>query len=160
MSPEKIKLCPECGSEYCAHILTCADCGIPLKMPEEVEKKGDKKPNAAEHPPDEWVAIREEGREGIRELSDLLLRNGIPSQIALPPGCGTGKCERRYLLLVAKNEANIAHDCIENFYAQKYPDIKTSQEWSSQGRCPACGYGMSPDTKACPDCGIVFMGEG
>ena len=40
MSPEKTKLCPECGSEYYAHISACADCGVPLQMPEEIGKRG------------------------------------------------------------------------------------------------------------------------
>lgn len=159
MSPENIKLCPECGSEYYAHISACADCGVPLKIPEEIEKKRDMKPDVATHLPDEWVAIREEGKEGIRELSGLLSRNGIPSQIALAPGCSTGKCGCRYLLIVAKSEATAAHNCIEEFHTQKYPEIKTSQEWELQGRCPACGYCVSPDTKECPDCGLLLMGE-
>jgi hypothetical protein len=159
MSPEKIKLCPECGTKYYAHISACVDCGIPLKMPEEIEKKGDNKTDVTAHLHDEWVAIREEGKEGIRELSDLLSRNGISSKIALAPGCNTGKCGCRYLLLAAKRDARAAHDCIEEFHTQKYPEIKTSQEWESQGRCPACGYCVSPDTKKCPDCGLLLIIE-
>ncbi len=75
MASANIKLCPECGSEYYAHISACADCGTPLKMPEELGKNKDKKPDVADHLHGEWVAIREEGKEGIRELSDVLSRN-------------------------------------------------------------------------------------
>lgn len=159
MSADKIKLCPGCGSEYYAHILVCADCGVPLIMPEEIEKEGSKKTDTAVSLNDEWVAIREEGKEGIRELADLLSKNGIFCKIALAPGCSTGKCGCRYLLLTAKGDAPAAHDCIEEFHTQKYPEIKTSQEWESQGRCPACGYCVSPDTKECPDCGLVLIFE-
>ncbi len=159
MSPEKIKLCPKCGSEYYAHILECADCGVPLKMPEEIGKKGENKSDITAPLHDEWIAIREEGKEGIRELSDLLSRNGISSKVALAPGCSTGKCGCRYLLLAPKGKARAAHDCIEEFFIQKHPEIKTSQEWESQGKCPACGYSLSPNTKECPDCGLLLITE-
>ncbi|MEP9412378.1 MAG: hypothetical protein HRF42_13460 [Candidatus Brocadia sp.] len=87
MPLEKIKLCPECGLEYYTHVSECADCGIPLKISEEIGKKGNNKPDVTAHLHDEWVAIMEEGKEGIRELSDLLSGNGgISSKIALAPG--------------------------------------------------------------------------
>ena len=128
-------------------------------MQEEIEKKRDNKPAVSAHLHDEWVAIREEGKEGIRELSDLLTRNGISSKIVLAPGCSTGKCGCRYILLTTKTDAHAAHNCIEEFHIQKHPEIKTSQEWELQGRCPACGYCVSPDTKECPDCGLLLMSE-
>ncbi len=159
MSPENIKLCPQCGSEYYAHISTCADCGVPLKLPEEIEAEREKKPDVAAPPHDEWVAIREEGPEVIRELSDLLTRSGISWRVVLAPGCGTGKCGCRYILLTAKNHARAAHDCIEEFHTQQYPEIKTAQEWEAQGKCPACGYSVGPDAKECPDCGLALNNE-
>ncbi|MEK6635076.1 MAG: hypothetical protein AABY38_01855, partial [Planctomycetota bacterium] len=101
----------------------------------------------------------EEEKEGIRELSDLLSRNGISSKIALAPGCSTGKCGCRYLLLTTKTDARTAHDCIEEYHIQKHPEIKTSREWETEGKCPACGYCVSPDTKECPDCGLLLIIE-
>lgn len=159
MSTEKIKLCPKCESEYYAHISVCADCGISLVMSEEIEKERNKKSDIPAPLHEELVTIREEGKEGIRELSDLLSRNGIFCKIVLAPGCSTGKCGCRYLLLIPKKDVPAAHECIEEFYTQKYPEIKTSQEWESQGRCPACGYCVGPDTRECPDCGLLFIIE-
>lgn len=159
MSTEKIKLCPKCGSEYYAHILTCADCNVSLVMPEEVEKERNEKPDIVPPLSDEWVAIREDEKESIRELSDLLSSKGIFCKIALAPGCSTGKCGCRYLLLAIKEDVHAAHNYIEEFHTQKYPEIKTSQEWESEGKCPACGYCVSPGTKECPDCGLVLIME-
>src|SRR3989304_9407946 len=122
MSPEKIKLCPECGSEYYAHISVCADCGVPLKMPEEIEKKNDNNPDVVTDLRDEWVVIREEEKEGIRELSELLSRNGISSKIGLAPGCSAGKCGCRYLPLTTTKDVGAAHDCIEEFHTQRHPE--------------------------------------
>lgn len=157
MPLEEIKPCPECGSEYYAHVSECDDCGIPLKMSEEIEKKRNNKPDVTAHLHDEWVTIVEEGKEGTSELADLLSRNGISSKIALAPGCSTEKCGCRYLLLTTKSDERAAHDYIGEFHTQKYPEIKTSQEWESQERCPACGYCVSPGTKECPDCGLFLI---
>ncbi len=164
MSAENIKCCPECGSEYYAYIATCADCDVPLILPEEAEKEQmkerSKKPHRAVTSHDEWVAVREDAIEGIRELSDFLSGEGIFCKVMLAPGCSTGKCGCRYLLLTAREDAPVAHNCIEEFYARKHPEIKTSQEWESEGRCPACGYCVGHGTKECPDCGLRLMTEG
>ena len=157
MPTTKIKLCPKCGSEYYAHISTCADCGVSLKLPEEIEKEKDKKPDVAAQPDNEWVPIREGGKEIVLELSNVLARNNFSAKIALAPGCSTGKCGCKYLLLTTRSEAHAAHDFIEAYYMQKHPEIKTSQEWESQGKCPACGYSISPDAKECPDCGLSLF---
>ncbi len=159
MTTENVKICPKCESEYYAHISLCADRGILLIMPEEVEKERKKKPDIPASHHDELVTIREEGRESVRELSDLLLRKGLFSKIVLAPGCSTGKCGCRYLLLTTKGNALAAHNCIEEFHTQKYPEIKASQDWESQGRCPACGYSIRADTKECPDCGLLLIIE-
>ena len=59
----------------------------------------------------------------------------------------------------SKNRCAHRDDCIEEYHTQKHPEIKTSQEWESEGKCPACGYCVSPDTKECPDCGLLLIIE-
>ena len=81
MSPEKIKLCPECGSEYYAHISACADCGVPLEMPEEIGKKNDNKPDVVAHIHDQWVAIQEKKKKKVQERQKIVLRNTIHKSI-------------------------------------------------------------------------------
>ncbi|MCF6149671.1 MAG: hypothetical protein E3K37_13540 [Candidatus Kuenenia sp.] len=108
----------------------------------------------------EWIAIREDGKEGIRELSNVLSGADIESRVTIAPGCSTGKCGCKYLLLVTRKDAQAAHACIEEFHVGKYPEIKTSQEWEAEGKCPACGYCVGEDAKECPDCGLLLIIEG
>ncbi|MBM4053492.1 MAG: hypothetical protein FJ264_02225 [Planctomycetes bacterium] len=108
----------------------------------------------------EWIAIREDEKGGIKELSQLLSEAGIESKATLVPGCNTGKCGCRYLLLVQKDDAQKAHACIEEFHVEKYPEIKASQEWEAEGKCPACGYCVGENAKECPDCGLLLIIEG
>jgi hypothetical protein len=72
------------------------------------KKRGNKR-HVTAHLCVEWVAIKEEGKEGIRELSDLLSLESVEP----------------VLLLVTKGAAHTAHECIEKFRTQQYPELKT-----------------------------------
>ena len=45
---------------------------------------------------------------------------------------------------------------IEEYYMVLHPEIRESQEWIDQGRCPACGHHVGTDAKECPDCGVAY----
>ncbi len=108
---------------------------------------------------DEWVVIKEEAQEWVQKLSDMLSGNNIPSRIALAPGCSAGSCGCTFLLLVAQNDVQTALVNIEEYYMELHPEIRESQEWVDQGRCPACGHHVGTDAKECSDCGLLLIIE-
>ncbi len=106
---------------------------------------------------DEWVAIKEETQEWVKELADMLSENGIPSRLMLAPGCSAGTCGCKFRLLVAKEDVQVALDRIDEYYMTVHPELRESQEWAEQDRCPACGHHVGKDAKECSDCGLLLI---
>lgn len=107
----------------------------------------------------EWVAVKEDTQDWIKELSDMLSAKGIPSGVTLAPGCSAGTCGCRFILMVAENDAETAHGYIDEYYGIVHPEIRESQEWADQGRCPACGHHVGKEAKECSDCGLTLIFE-
>lgn len=108
---------------------------------------------------DEWVVIKEDMREWIKELSHMLNEKDISSRISLASGCSPGTCGSTFLLLVAKKNVQEALANIEEYYISLHPEIGKSQEWVAQGRCPACGHHVGMNPKECSDCGLPLIIE-
>ncbi len=108
---------------------------------------------------DEWVVIKEEVQEWIQKLSQMLSEKDISSRITLAPGCSAGTCGCSFILLVAKKDVQVALASIDEYYMILHPEIKESQEWIDQGRCPACSHHVGKDAKECPDCGLRLIIE-
>ncbi len=106
---------------------------------------------------DEWVAIKEDTQDWIKELADMLSENGIPSRLMLAPGCSAGTCGCKFRLLVAKDDIQVALDRIDEYYMTVHPELRESQEWADQDRCPACGHHVGKDAKECSDCGLLLI---
>ena len=106
---------------------------------------------------DEWVAIKEETQEWIKELADMLSEKGIPSGITLAPGCSAGTCGCKFHLMVAKENVQEALANIDEYYMITHPELRESQEWAEQDRCPACGHHVGKDAKECSDCGLLLI---
>ncbi len=109
---------------------------------------------------DEWVAIKEETQEWIKELADMLSEKGIPSGITLVPGCSAGTCGCKFHLMVAKENVQEALANIDEYYMITHPELRESREWADQDRCPACGHHVGKDAKECSDCGLLLIIEG
>ncbi len=108
---------------------------------------------------DQWVIIKEEAQEWVQKLSDMLSENDIPSRIALAPGCSAGQCGCQFILMVTKKDVQAALVSIDEYYMILHPEIKESQEWVNQGRCPACGHHVGTDARKCSDCGLLLIIE-
>lgn len=155
---EQVKLCPECGEEYYAHISECNDCEVLLKWPEEIAKKNIEE-TQVESLSESGEVIKEDRMALIKELNKMLLKSGVPSKMVTCDGCDTGKCGTTYQLLVNKNDTEQANKLIDEYFLEIHPEIKESVEWGNEGRCPACGYHLGIDTEKCPDCGLLIVIE-
>lgn len=153
---QQIKICPDCASEYYAHIENCADCGALLLMPEEVEKVQEEKKRCMEKALGDQVVVREGDLKWMGELYTVLIDSGIPCTI-LAGGCNTGRCRDTHRLLVSSQDAEKAHERIEEYYTEIHPEIQASKEMLRQGKCPACGSPTGSDAVVCPDCGLTLL---
>lgn len=112
------------------------------------------------NPDAEWVAVKEGDQDWMKELADMLTGKGIPAGMTLAPGCSAGTCGCRFIILVAEKDVQAAHDNIEEYYMAIHPELRESQEWADQDKCPACGHDVGQDAKECPDCGLLLIIEG
>ncbi len=152
----QIKKCPECGTEYFAHVADCADCGVALALPEDLEKGALPGGRLTETPPEDLVAIREGSQEWIDELAHVLSSEGIPAKISLAPGCSAGTCGSRYVLAVTKEHAEAARKAVEAYFAEIHPEVEESRAMEDEGRCPACGTPVDERDAECRECGLVL----
>ena len=152
---EQVKLCPECGEEYYAHISECYDCEVLLKWPEEIGKKNIEE-NQIEDLSESGEVIKEDKMDLIKELNKMLLASGVPSKMVTCDGCDSGKCGTTYQLVVNTNSIEQANGLIDEYFLKIHPEMRESVEWVKEGRCPACGHHLGIDTEKCPDCGLLL----
>lgn len=153
----QIKICPDCATEYYQHIECCADCGVVLLSPEEIkmaqEEKKRLKDKALENP----VVVREGDLKWMDELFNVLIDFSIPCAINADTECKKGCCGETYRLLVSSKDVEKANERIEEYYMEIHPEIQSSKEMISQGKCPACGSPVSTDAVECPDCELPLI---
>ncbi len=154
----QVKRCPSCGGEFFASVTECADCEVPLVLPEEY---GRRKISAAGSldPAAGTVAVREGQKEWIEELADVLNGSGIACRMALAPGCTPGGCGTTYRLLVMEEDYQAAVAVVETYYRDMYPELAEAQAGMSEGACPACGHKAGMEATICPECGLVLVIE-
>jgi hypothetical protein len=152
------KICPDCGTEYLPHVDTCADCGAVLLLPDEYEKAQGEKERLRRRAVDDEVAIREGDLNWVGELHSVLIDSGIPCAVRADSCCGKG-CRPKCRLVVSRADVEKALERIEEYFAEMHPEIRTSRELLSEGKCPACGSPVGAGDRACPDCGLMLVME-
>lgn len=105
----------------------------------------------------ELVIIREDTPEVIRELQTYCGERGYDTQITLAPGCSTGSCALRYVLLIARQNAPAGAALVEQYFFEQYPELKQARQEQEKGNCPACGYPAGDMARECPDCGLALI---
>lgn len=156
---EQIKICPDCSSEFYAHIETCADCGAVLLWPEELKRVHEKRQRTMEETFEDPVAVREGDPKWMKELCDVLIDAGVPCVVHADKDCGRGCSGHGYRLVVSAKNAERAVEIIEDHCALVHPELRESRDLMSQGKCPACASPVSADARECADCGLILVIE-
>ncbi|MBE9504912.1 MAG: hypothetical protein IME96_12130 [Proteobacteria bacterium] len=148
-----VKLCPQCGAEYFAHITECAECKVPLQRPEELERA---RAEFVSEVGEDAAPLMEGKMAELKELRRLLEKEGIKTYINHASGCKPGGCNSTSLLFVAKSNAEAAVSFLQKHFAHNNPEPSGHEEDISEDQCPACGFHAGVDAMECPDCGLVL----
>ena len=151
------KICPVCEAEYLPHIQKCADCGADLLLPEEYRNALEERKLTAEKTVDNTAVVREGDLAWMKELRAVLIDAGIPCTIFSDAGCNKGCCGDKCRLLVSQDYLQKAQESIEEYFMEINPELRTSNEWIKEGKCPACGSSVGKEEQECPDCGLALL---
>lgn len=143
---DDVKICPECGAEYFAHVEMCGGCDVALVRPgEQVERV---------RPDDgQLVSILQGPQDRIQEYSRVIAAQGMECHVLNPGGSG---CSPAYGLFVNQHDAEDAVRAIEQYTLDMHPELLETDAKLRSGLCPACGASLSNWTTSgeCPDCGL------
>lgn len=155
---ENVKLCPECGAEYFAHVAECGGCEIPLVHPEELDKARTTRIEEAE---DTLVCILEGPKDRLKEIAYGLKSKGVDSQV-LKTVSGGSSCSTGggFGIFVAREAASAAAELMPGIMNNYKDELINVDEYYSQGKCPACGADAMNSPNECPDCGLNLGGGG
>lgn len=153
----RIKICPDCLTEYFAHIGNCADCGTTLLSPDENRKSQEERTRCMEKRLEDQVLIKEGDKKWINELYHVLIDRGIPCLVTADSGCRRGCSADTRHLMVSREDAEKALELIEEYYGEVHPEIRASREMISKGKCPACASPVGSDATECGECGLMLI---
>lgn len=159
---EDVKICPECGAEYFAHVEECKDCGVRLLHPEEKarldEKASEPVCSVAGESDGSTVCIEQGLLAHLKELQGALEAEGIECEIVksqeTTPSCTKGET---FSLLVPKDASGEALKAIEEYWHRLHPEVKQAEQMISEGLCPCCGSDVK-GMPVCPECGLALEG--
>ena len=154
------KVCPECGGEYRLEIAVCADCGVPLVLPEEVPEKPAPahgvlpSADAFELPPsDDLVCICCRQTDALQILAGKLNAAGLAYWIDLGPYLQSLEYACLYVMPA---DADAAAALDEELFEGEPIEAADPEELAT---CPACGVRHSPGARECESCGLNLGDE-
>lgn len=153
---EEVKICPECGAEYFAHVSECRACEVPLISPgDNISKR------PAVSPGGELVCIEEGDYDRVTELARGLNRSGVECKVLnIARGGGSSCSGGGFGIFVQQSIAREAVKTVEDLWQKLHPELRQTEERLDAGLCPACGSGLNGSMNECPDCGLYLGGGG
>lgn len=163
MSPpqDDVKVCPQCQDEYTLQAAQCAECGVALVLPSQLEVVA--APEAFPET-DRLECVRVGPIQWTRALSAALEQQEIrhrvepdrrtPEQGGVDPGEFDGADVFGTWVLPRDFERAKALD--GEVFAHVIGAQADAPEASADEVCPACQSPLSVDALECPDCGLAF----
>ena len=155
MNPNKI--CPNCEIEYLPHIEKCAVCGAVLLLHEEHRQAQEEKKRLMAKAIEKAAVVREGDLKWLGKLYDVLIDAGIPCTVISDAGCKKGCCSNKCQLIVSTEDLERAQERVAEYYMEIHPELRSSNELISQGKCPACGSPVGAGDNECSDCGLTLV---
>jgi hypothetical protein len=164
-------VCPECGSEFQPHVLTCIDCGAATVSAASLDGKARPEPEPSLGSrfslSRESEAIRTRSRdvESAEDFGIFLERHGVPCRLEMeePPASASVRDRHhpRFWVCVAPEDVARTGE-LEKKYEQI--QIRSTgmrfEELPPPGFCPACGTEAGEGVEWCPECGLGIGGDG
>jgi len=166
--PERVHVCRDCGEEYRAEILVCADCGgeVVWRDPRQAAPSDSAAPAAPEPEPPAATGHIVFSSASVRDLlpiAERLQENAIEHQLYEQPRPERGS--RSWAVVVREGDAPRAHELIADLHGphEAGGDLRAivTQFDETHGylRCPACGTALASGAHECPECGLHVGGE-
>jgi predicted amidophosphoribosyltransferase len=161
MTDDPYKVCPECGGEYQYTASVCADCGVPLVLPEEIAERKARELSLTPG----LLLVRTAPILWIRALAAGLEQAGIPYAI------NRRKARRDGLLsLYVRRKDREAAATLDDARRELDP-LETDDEPAEDEReepgpeadykvCPRCDGEFRLEIERCPDCGVELVEPG
>ena len=165
---EPVHVCRDCGEEYRADILVCADCGGTVE---------DRFSAARAIPPPPGTPSAA-GADAERADAHLLYASGRINDVVplterlrdrelecwMVEQAATKDAPARYALLVRQADASRALAAVADLVAPEHAaDFHAVEARFDQQRgylqCPACGSALASGARECPECALVVGGE-
>ncbi len=150
---DQVKLCPECGAEYFAHITECGNCEVALVFPEELAKRPAPKAEG------DLIPIMQGQLQKMKQVAYGLKSIDIECKVLNAGGVGKScSSDGGYAVFVHKAMAREAVKAADEIYRKLHPELDEIDERYRQGQCPACGADARNAPGVCQDCGLNLGG--
>lgn len=163
----QVRHCPECDTEFLAHVERCSDCGGPLvdRVESEEEDQGAPADGESEAPDRAaadalrlelrdctWIARRDTAAE-LDEMGARLAEAGIPYRVEV--------ASYTFRLGVRPKDGPAALMAIRDLITAESGAESEVAEGQPQAyaQCPACEAALPEGARACPECGLQLAGD-
>lgn len=179
--PGFVRWCPDCQEEFRPDIDRCSDCGgelvtCPLDdrgravvVPAMPAAAGATAPMSQPLPEGYSILTAATTAADLRPLTDALADASVRFEVRFDPDL-TGEYRSpvggRFVVAVADGDRRRGVAAIRQILGHEGDEaavlsVETAFDvGSGYARCPACAVSITPSAEACPECGLVFRGDG